>query len=202
MRIFNKKFLFALVILIFSSLVLFAALFYWRYQVAKKQSEKEVLGPVGTLYLSRQQKLKEETSSWNTYINQVYGFSFKYPQEWQVSESKDEWKLWDQVIGVRQYPGVVLGQIHVYKQFVDGKRQDINESLEILSKNGKVSETTSNGKKIYRIDLIDSTSNSSTIYTLFEQENRVIQIGFVVPDVAKDTNMKLVNNLLDTLQLK
>jgi hypothetical protein len=161
-----------------------------------------VIGPIGIFYLEKQQKLKRETSNWNTYINQNYGFSFKYPSGWQVNESQDTWDLWEQVIGIRQYPGVVLGQIHVFKQIINGEQQNINDSVRLLSKLGKISESVLNGKKVYRIESLDKTSNTSTIYVLFEENQRIIQMSFAVPDVAKEANIKLVNQIVNTLQLK
>lgn len=170
------------------------------YLFAKKSS-----APVATPVAIQQPVTKpvvttqpaDETANWQTYTNAKYGFSFKYPSNWQMKDSPDDvtaplsiqFKLVSPELQARINNGEaeILTTADVFISAVESaaylnngssiKAKNLAEYVQQLKQDGttKIQESSLNGVKTYEMELEGITKD----FLIYAETNKgVISIDF------------------------
>lgn len=184
----------------------------WNY-ISAKACKSCVIQPTPTALTSA-----NETLGWQTYTNDTYGFSFKYPKTWSIK--KNTTLNANPIIAFIQYPasvsiegypanGQAIGDITVR---TNKKATDlINEELTNLNNQSDSSrmtkdqtEKTINGAPVQILKISNTKPLEGLPYDevmyYFEQNSTTIKLQVIAPtDVSTKLN-KTAENIFETFQ--
>jgi hypothetical protein len=128
-----------------------------------------------------------DTSDWLTYINEEYGFSFKYPEEWTVSDQTTQSKSWIidganlHIIQIK-FDDILLLSILPEGQFDHDINPDMKvKSIKIGGKSGHLKFTDS--YKIYSVDNYPKSDSEFRVESHTENEYQKSTVEKVIQSI-------------------
>ena len=142
---------------------------------------------------------KDETADWKTYTNEKYGYSLKYPKDWEYKENMHEGYEKGAIVGFRKPPTKDEGFYDIVIRVADaGNTLTIDEWL---ARNAKPSIVTSPTHKTIGVDKLPGVefieSNMDEHKAVYLAHNKLV-MSFTI---AKDSKyLSIFNKMLSTFK--
>lgn len=180
--------------LIIIPLLISGGISVWQYAGAQKQQTKS----------SEQQKTQDETANWRTYADTQYGFSFKYPTDWNTSKQGVY-----TVLDSSDYSGEIITS-PIGQKVTSGTRIFISphENLKSFTPNQLVQDyvTQENRKQItvggvqgIVLDTVVEGGINETVIALVKN-NFTYMITRTYPESYKNQNEKIFDQIISTFK--
>lgn len=193
------------VILFLSALGMYAFKTQMERQVNLSDLKQQPVATLNPITTTTPSQVSAPTVNWKVFTDKTNNFHFKYPSSWLVENDTQEYLTWEETVNIFSSKDTggqpdVLGQIFVWKQSVSGRKITLQTFLE-EPPTGGFQEVIIDGYKIYRGNEIGSNNTTTTL--VFEKNERIIQITFIINhNQNKKNNIIIVNDIIKSFKLE
>ena len=199
-----------LLILLLAVILIGAGLWGWQYWMSKTKTVTPITIVTPTVSST---PTTVSTADWKTYTNKDFGFSFKYPNDWNLTENKPS-TINNTIVSVTKtvkkdgHMGMIPGEVGITfytstKSATELRANDTNNQADSLIKNVSKSEIKLGSTNI----LVSSWDNMTTddggpfhVKSYYSVTNPTLFTNIVFPIKGSDGLSEISDQILSTFQ--